>query len=311
MERLQQPRSGGSPSLWDIYLKELDKISLKPETKKWYVRRAEYFLKALSPKTLKQITPQDLTQYLWQLGRNKTLEEWQFKQALHAIQILLCRVARIPWCKTFDWVFWRYSEHTLSAQHPTVARDYHPLPESPIKTGADNHNSTPENHSSDDSVQVPVSKEQRNKSAFDEVRHQYSELFYQLVAEIRRRAYSIRTEQAYEQWIYRFILFHKRRDPTSLGGNEIKAYLEYLAVQRGVAVSTQNQALNALVFLYTQVMGRDLDLGEFARAKRPRKLPVVLNRDEVARLLEQMEGIQLLMASLLYGSGLRLMECVR
>jgi integron integrase len=124
--------------------------------------------------------------------------------------------------------------------------------------------------------------------------------------------YSIRTEQAYLDWIKRFILFHGKRHPENLGSAEVEQFLTHLAVERKVAASTQNQALNAIVFLYTEVLGRELGwLDNVERAKRPRRLPVVLTATEVRALLVRLEGYHWLMASLLYGAGLRLMECVR
>jgi len=129
---------------------------------------------------------------------------------------------------------------------------------------------------------------------------------------IRLRHYSIRTEQAYLGWIRRFILFHGKRHPNKMGAVEIEAFLNHLASQQNVAASTQNQALNALVFLYRHVLDRDVgNLDGLIRAKRPYRLPVVFTRDEVHRVLAQLDGIHHLMASLLYGSGLRLMECLR
>ena len=133
-----------------------------------------------------------------------------------------------------------------------------------------------------------------------------------LAAEIRRRRYSIRTEQTYETWACRFILFCDNRPPHEVGADRIVAFLEDLAVRGQVSASTQNQALNALVFLYKQVLGKPLDeLGDFTRAKRPKHLPVVLERAEVVQLLGQLDGTQHMMAALLYGTGMRLMECVR
>jgi hypothetical protein len=109
----------------------------------------------------------------------------------------------------------------------------------------------------------------------------HAEVLYALIAEIRRRAYSIRTEQAYEHWAYRFIAFCRNRDPREMGATEV-GRLADLAVRGSVAASTQNQALNALVFLYGQVVKKPLEaLGEFVRPKRPRRLPVVLTRAEV------------------------------
>src|SRR5690606_31858710 len=101
-----------------------------------------------------------------------------------------------------------------------------------------------------------------------------------VTAEIRRRAYSVRTEQTYVQWIRRFVAASGNRDPRTLGASEVRAFLEKLAVQGNVAPSTQNQALSALVFLYRDVLDAPLELGAFARAKRPRTLPVVLTRQE-------------------------------
>jgi integron integrase len=129
---------------------------------------------------------------------------------------------------------------------------------------------------------------------------------------LRLRHYSIRTEQQYVQWARRFILFHGKRHPAEMGAREVEAFLTHLAVTGKVAAATQNQALSALLFLYREVLAQDLPwLDEVVRAKRPARLPVVLTRHEVARVLERMEGAHGLMARLLYGTGMRLMECVR
>jgi integrase len=129
---------------------------------------------------------------------------------------------------------------------------------------------------------------------------------------IRTRHYSIRTEHAYVDWVKRFIIFHKKRHPRDMAEAEVSAFLNWLAVERQVSAATQNQALNALVFMYKHVVGKPLgDVVDAVRAKRPRRLPVVLTREEVGRLLRHLDGPYWLPASLLYGSGLRLMECLR
>ncbi len=129
---------------------------------------------------------------------------------------------------------------------------------------------------------------------------------------MRVRHYSIRTEQAYIGWIKRFILFHNKRHPRELGEQEVVEFLTYLAVSRKVAPGTQNQAFNALVFLYKVVLGQPLeDLSATVRAKKPQKLPVVLTPQEVGEILRQLHGHYWLAACLMYGSGLRLMECMR
>ncbi|HUG36033.1 MAG TPA: integron integrase [Candidatus Limnocylindrales bacterium] len=131
-------------------------------------------------------------------------------------------------------------------------------------------------------------------------------------AVIRLRHYSIRTEQAYVQWIRRFILFHGKRHPAEMGGVEVAAYLTHLAVRDNVAAATQNQALNALVFLYRVVLEREaLDLGPVVRARKPRHLPVVLTPAEARAVLSGLEGAHRLAAELMYGAGLRVLECVR
>jgi integron integrase len=129
---------------------------------------------------------------------------------------------------------------------------------------------------------------------------------------MRLRRFSPRTEEAYVAWMIRFFEFHGRRDPADLGPEHVTAFLSALATCGRVAASTQNQALAALLFLYREVLGRDLPwLDGLVRATRPTPLPVVLSRDEVRAVLSRMEGLPRLMATLLYGSGLRLLECCR
>jgi len=127
-----------------------------------------------------------------------------------------------------------------------------------------------------------------------------------------RRFYAKRTVQAYLYWIRFFILFHNKRHPSEMGDAEVEMFLSYLVFQRNVAAGTQALALNALNFLYKEVVGRPLSLRlNYVNSKVPRKLPVVLTQDEVRVLLEAMSPAYYLPAALLYGSGLRLMEAVR
>jgi integron integrase len=129
---------------------------------------------------------------------------------------------------------------------------------------------------------------------------------------IRRKHFSIRTEQVYVDWIRRFILFHNKRHPAEMAEQELTEFLTHLARDVHVAASTQNQALSALLFLYKQVLNQEIGwLSNVQRAKRPARLPIVLTRDEVHKVFAHLHGMQRLMAALLYGSGLRLMECVR
>ncbi len=129
---------------------------------------------------------------------------------------------------------------------------------------------------------------------------------------IRTRHYSDRTEKAYVYWIKRFIFFHDKRHPLEMAEPEIARFLSNLATEGRVSASTQNQALNALLFLYHEVLSKQIGLIDgIVRAKRPQRLPVVLTKDEVKKVIDHITGVPRLMAILLYGAGLRLMECCR
>ncbi len=137
-------------------------------------------------------------------------------------------------------------------------------------------------------------------------------LLDRLRAALRARHYSLRTEEAYVAWVRRYVLFHGKRHPDEMGEAEINAFLTDLAVKKKVAASTQNQALSALLFLYRDVLGKPLEsLGDVVRARRPARLPVVLTPAEVKAVLSRLDGAPRLVATLLYGSGLRLMEALR
>ena len=137
-------------------------------------------------------------------------------------------------------------------------------------------------------------------------------LFEEVRRVLRLKHYSLRTEEVYLGWIRRFVLAHGRRHPRDLGAAEVEKFLSGLAVQGKVSASTQNQALSALLFLYRQVLGIELPwMDGVVRAKRPQRVPTVLSREEVTRVLACMEGRPWLLASLLYGTGMRLMEALR
>jgi len=137
-------------------------------------------------------------------------------------------------------------------------------------------------------------------------------LLDQVRGKIRLKHYSIRTEQTYVDWIKRFILFHGKHHPKDMGAQEVEAFLTHLAVEGRVAASTQNQAKNALLFLYKEVLEIELPwLNNVTQAKAPKRLPVALTRAEVQALLARLEGTHWLTASLLYGSGLRIMQGLR
>jgi integron integrase len=145
-----------------------------------------------------------------------------------------------------------------------------------------------------------------------EMNRRHGDLLKRMTTEIRIRHYSIRTEEVYITWVKRFLSFNKLRAPSELGAADIKRYLAYLAQTREVSASTQNQAFNAILFLYTQILRYNPgDFSEFVKAKKPLIVPTVLTLDEVTRLLKHLDGSFYVMAGIMWGSGLRVMECLR
>ena len=272
---------------WDKYLDILSHRGVKESAQRWYVKRAEAFIKAAQGKKLLDHTAADINHYLEEQGRKDGILDWQFLQIVDAIQILL-QTVNAAWVSEVNWDFWRNSAQGLTDAHPTIAR----------KGGI-----------------LPSAQPSGRSPLVDAVRARHGQLVDDLVTVIRQRNYSIRTEQAYIGWVYRFLLSVGERDMATVGGAEVVSFLQDLAVRGQVAASTQNQALSGLVFFFNQVLKREVGtLGDFVRAKRPRRLPVVLSRMEVSRLLQEMQKISALhylMAALLYGTGMRLMECVR
>lgn len=268
---------------WDKYLALLHERGVHAPADRWYVKRAEAYIQAHPERRLSVQGPVDVTAYLEEMGRKGRLEDWQFRQVVDALEKLFELIAA-PWRDKVDWAYWRESSHSLPPDHPTIARAASVTPARAGKTG---QAGTP--------------------GAADG-----ADVLQRLTEVVRQRNYSIRTEQAYLSWTQRFLAFIGHGDARQAGGAEVAAFLEDLALQGKVTASTQNQALNALVFLYAQVLEQPLgDMGSFQRAKRPKRLPTVLTQAEVDRLLGQMTGTYRLMASLLYGAGLRLMECLR
>ena len=162
------------------------------------------------------------------------------------------------------------------------------------------------------SVGTPSQKMSVGKPGLSLVRDAKPKLLDQLREALRARHYSRRTEQTYCSWVKRFIFFHNVRHPEEMAEPEINAFLTHLAVKEKVSASTQNQALSALLFLYRNVISREVgELGKVIRARKPKRLPVVMTREEVKALLANLSGDKWLMASLMYGAGFRLMECLR
>jgi integron integrase len=269
------PQSKGGDGFWEAYRACAEENRVRPDRSPFYVNWAKDFANFLPGKPLKDRSGKDIEAFLAELGKRKGIAAWQVRQAEHALKIL------------FEIFLPRYTPEKHTPLAPTGK---HPPQERTAKRD-----------------------KFRDQVIPGEVERQFSGLVDAVKTEVRGRHYSYRTETSYLDWVRRFIAFHDYADPRELDAPAaVRTYLDYLAVEREVAASTQNQALNALVFFYGQVLRQPLgEMEEFARAKRPRRLPEVMTRDEVQRLLSKMSGIPGLMAGLMYGGGLRLMECVR
>lgn len=262
---------GGRSQPFDSYQATLLAKGIPPDRFKWYQGWVDSFVRNAKDTPLTSRSPRDVRVFLAGLEGRPNVKPWQVRQACEALQILFVDHLKVAWAR--DW--------------PKGA-----LPPQGEGEGTED--------------------EFRDDTPPSVLQPQLEEVIGRVRKEIRLRHYSIRTEQAYLGWVRRFIAFHRFQHPKDLGAPAVKEYLEFLVEAREVSANTQRQALNALVFLYDKALETPLGaLGEFTRAKKPKRLPVVLSREEVTALLDALEGTLALMAGLLYGSGLRLMEAVR
>jgi len=279
---------------WDNYIEKAKAYQLKASAMRWHVLHAEAYIKAHPGHRLATHTPSMVDAYLNAKGRTGRLADWQFGQVVRALQILFHDLVKTPWASSYPWTHWMESARELEASHPTVARELDAL-------------------SGQTAAEAPGRVGRNDQGLVKAFRSRYPQHAERLIAEIRMRQFSIRTEQAYLAWLARYVQYHDMRDPVTLDGSAMSAFLEYLVVKNHVSASTQSQALNALIFFYKQVLKNEsIALEAFSRSRKPRRLPVVLTRGEIAQLLSKVEHpVSRLMAGLMYGCGLRLMECVR
>jgi integron integrase len=274
-------REDGSPSNWDRYLALLERSQVPQNARRWYVRRVEDFLKDIKPHSLRGLEAGQITDYLRRLSSRGRFSGWQFRQAVDAIQLLLVDLASAPGAMQVDWDYWKEAADSLPADHPSLAK------ESP-----------------------PAATVARQRARLP-ITAQHQPLLELLARTLRARHYSIRTEQSYVDWCARFLGFCGDKPQEVLTPQDVQRFLSHLAVERSVGAKTQHVALNALLFFFREVLERPLPELGFNRAQRPQRLPVVLTRAEVNRLLAEMTGALGLMAKLMYGTGMRLMECAR
>ena len=277
--KISEPTPLDGNSRWQQYIHLLSLRKIPEKARRYYVRHVEDLIKESNQTPLLNLSREVLEAFLRRRANNPRMEDWQVRQCVDAIQLLMEELAHAPVAKEIDWSAWRYGA-SLAENHPTLAGDQ--------------------------SVTKVVVQEAGRLGVMDQM-----EVLEQMVVAIRARHYSIRTEKAYLNWAARFYAFCKNDGKAEPDPVSVQKYLQYLAIERKVSASTQKQALNALVFLFDKVLQEPLGEIEFPRARRPKRLPVVLTRDEVGRLIGGMDGLYSLMAGLMYGTGMRLMECVR
>lgn len=268
-------------AFWARYSDQLLKNGIFSKNGQWHVFRAKQFVGGLAGIRLRQVDSAYVDNYLDECEQKGDLEPWQLQQTIVSIRILLTELVKLKWARDYDWVGRIEGIQELQPDHPTLAREV-PLAPGVVRA----------------SFSAALAEDA--KLVVERLR---------VVARVRRM--SVRTEQSYAEWSVRYGRFCGGSFPDQ-PARYVREFLEYLAVVRRVAPATQAQALNALVFLYTYVLEIELgEIGNFHRPKRRRNLPVVLSSREIMALLEELEGRNALMASLLYGAGMRLMECVR
>ena len=266
---------------WNKYIAILAEYEIKPELYQWYVKHCERFIRCYTEIRLKNHTQETITQYLSSILQKSYLETWQKRQAFDALKFLFLCI-HSPLSHQIDWEYWKMSCKELERDHVTLARN-----NSPIRNQL--------------STDLDLEGDISNSSEIEK-----------LIYVVRAKGYSIRTEKTYVHWVNRFLKFNVNRKTGTLDDQSVIAYISYLAVDKGVSAATQALALNAISFYFKSVLIIELgDLSAFVKARKRHKLPVVLTPEEVMSMLKEFSGVQLLLVSLLYGGGLRLMEAVR
>ncbi len=277
-DQSSDPRIG---RFWLKYADLLKRFRVSAKAIPWYRRHVEGFMADHPKVKLRSHTAESVERWLVRIGRNPNLTEWQFRQKVDALRILMGHLLKLPWSQTFDWDRWSSGAQALESDHPTLARTYEMI---------------------DKAVEDP-----KNLLA----RH-YPDIYRKCLVALRLPEYATNTEKSYLSWVNRFLRYHHGRHPNDCAEAEVASFLEHLTLERKVAGATQAQALNALVFFFSRVMERPLgEIGPYKRPKKPKRIPSVLSPQELNSLLKQLTGINWLIIHLMYGTGMRVMECVR
>ena len=279
---------------WAKFSKKSISYGVKPDSILWVVKQAESYIKYYSDEKLAIHEARHVTQYLNEKYRNPLLLDWQFRQIQLAIKILFTDMVQVSWSASFPWDKWHQKAASLKSKHKST-RDF----------------------SANELLRLKESlndKYDTNQGLFKKVFEQFPQYIESLVISLRTQRYAKRTERAYLGWFLRFVAFHDMKSPENYTELDIIDYLEYLVFKRKVSSSTQTQALNALVFFYKSILQLSVsDNIIFTRSKKPKRLPVVLSKNEINAYFSSMNNnsIHSLSVHLLYGCGMRIMECLR
>ncbi len=281
MDAGSQSQSPSIERFWSRYFKVLKLFRVPERSHPWYRKHIQVFIDDHPRVRLQEQTSDSLQLFLEKLGQNEQISDWVFRQKADALRLLFCHMLQLPWAKSFDWDLWLDGAHSLGRDHPTVARSYEMI---------------------DKGVE----------EAENYLGRRFPDIYRRFLVAIRMPDYSINTEKSYLGWIIRFLRFHPGKLPYNCSEPEVASFLEYLALKRKVAGTTQAQALNALVFFFARVLEQPLgEIGPFKRPKRPQRIPTVLSQNEMHSILSHLRGMTGLMVHLMYGTGLRVSECVR
>jgi integron integrase len=266
---------------WDKYQEVIKLFRVSERSWKWYRHHVQGFIDDHPGLRLQNQGPDEVASWFSRMGQNPHIEVWQFQQKVDALRLLFCHLLKLPWAGEFDWDYWVSGAEALGSEHPTVAKTYEDLAAVANKAG-------------------------------NTLGQRYPEVFAKYLAAIRVPDYSINTEKSYLNWVNRFLRFHHSLVLEDCAEREVASFLEHLAVRRKVSSASQAQALNALVFFFARVVERPLgQIGPFKRSKRPIRVPTVLSPDEVAAVLSGVTGVMSLLVRLMYGTGMRVTECIR
>jgi integron integrase len=272
------------------YINILSKKNIPREEQIGYVREVEAFLRATPPSKLNDLQTESITSYISGLCEATDLDDERVLKAIDAVRLLLVDLAKAPAGDEIDWDYWIKRRLDLRGQ----------IKEGKEKEGND------KGESRSFYREEPVSGSPRVIRGIKEF-----PIIENLIKRIREKNYSIRTEQSYVDWCQRYMEYCKERDFEKNERESVKKYIKHLAIEKALSIKTQGAAYNALSFYFKHVFEDPLDPKEYNENKTKDRSPLVLKKDEIKELFFEMKGIHLLMAKVIYGCGIRLMECAR